>query len=361
MSSVLKIRDENGNFIPINAIKGDNGKSAYEQAKEGGFNGTEEEFIALLNGLTSTPAAAHYRDLNNPHKVTAEQVGALSITGGELQGGLGLVGEGDANTSEIVQNSDHATIIRNKANDIATILALTNESKVDLADILKLWLANGKGYSIYGEHNKPSANDVGAIPETYYVSNDLDTELQQGGGKMSVCNYHSGTLNTPHSEGLTVFAHGMVITNAYDSSYGTQLCMPSGEDAIFVRRKNGSGISQWVRMVDEKTLQNLGTAKIATGSYVGTAKYGSRNPNTLTFDFEPKYLFISGNLKDSGGSAELSLIRGQTLTSSRYAERHTNIDVSWNGKTVTWYSINGQGSEDQLNYSNTTYRWVAIG
>lgn len=51
--SVLNIRDENGKFIPIPSIRGESGKSAYEQAKEGGFIGTEQEFIAILNGLTS--------------------------------------------------------------------------------------------------------------------------------------------------------------------------------------------------------------------------------------------------------------------------------------------------------------------
>ena len=74
---VLKIRDANGNFIPINAIRGDKGKSAYEQAVEGGYKGTEQEFIALLNGLTQTDDADHYSDFDNPHNVTAEQTGAI--------------------------------------------------------------------------------------------------------------------------------------------------------------------------------------------------------------------------------------------------------------------------------------------
>ena len=77
---VLKIRDVNGNFIPINAIRGDRGKSAYEQACEGGYTGTEEEFTQLLNGLTGAMAAEHISDTNNPHKVTAEQTGGVSNT-----------------------------------------------------------------------------------------------------------------------------------------------------------------------------------------------------------------------------------------------------------------------------------------
>ena len=318
--------DGNGNIIPVNAIRGEkgkdgvNGKSAYEQAKEGGYDGTEEEFIATLNGLTAGEHAEHYANLDNPHQVTAQQVGALPITGGQLQGGLGLVGEGDANTSEIVQNSDFATIFRNKAGGIATILSLTNESKVDVADVLKLWFANGTGYSIYGEHNKPTASEVGAIPETYYVSGNLDIELQQGGGKMVVCCYTENTQNTPHKEGLTDCTHGMVITNAFNSQYATQLSIPSGEDAIYVRRLNGSGVSKWVKMADndriipidkggtgattaEEALRNLGIVRAimtcempdSSASRIFSYPSGFNKDNTCVVSF-------MGIRSDGGGS-----------------------------------------------------------
>ena len=219
---ILQIRDKDGNFIPIDAIRGDRGKSAYEQAKEGGFAGTEEEFVQILGSLgginalqlaeldeeTAELLAAHLANNTNPHGVTAKQ--------------------------------------------------------------------------------------TGAIPEVYYASDDLNIELQQGGTKMTVCSYHSGTLNTPYKEGLTIFAHGMVITNANSTQYGTQLCMPSGEDAIYVRRLNGSGISKWVKMANYEQLSSLisevslvsgyinntisprldaveaSIANNGTGSYVGT-------------------------------------------------------------------------------------------
>ena len=51
--AVLKIRDENGNIIGIPALKGDNGKSAYEIAVDKGFEGTEEEWLESLNGSNS--------------------------------------------------------------------------------------------------------------------------------------------------------------------------------------------------------------------------------------------------------------------------------------------------------------------
>lgn len=46
--SVLYIRDKDGKFTAIPCMKGDDGKSAYEYAKEGGYTGTEEEFAEKL-------------------------------------------------------------------------------------------------------------------------------------------------------------------------------------------------------------------------------------------------------------------------------------------------------------------------
>lgn len=46
--AVLTVRDNEGNEIPIPAIRG---KSAYEYAKDGGYTGTEEEFAQELGGI----------------------------------------------------------------------------------------------------------------------------------------------------------------------------------------------------------------------------------------------------------------------------------------------------------------------
>lgn len=308
---VLKIRDASGNIIPINAIRGVRGKSAYEQAVDGGYKGTEEEFIAMLNGLTNSEDASHYTDFTNPHKVTAVQ--------------------------------------------------------------------------------------TGAIPEVYNASDDLNTQLQQGGNKMIVCNYHSGTLNTPYKEGLTVFAHGMVITNANSNQYGTQLCLPSGEDAIYVRRLNGQGISKWVKMADmsqitlveglveqqqrvvesvitDVTNVELGVEansnrltaieetgiKFASGSYKGTNTYGISKPNTLTFDFVPKFVIVTqrGERNATGGGCFIWISEGSTLSfinnGSNYWCHPTLTD-----KTLSWYCA--ESASYQLNSSNYTYDYFAWG
>lgn len=44
----MRVRDKDGNIKPILAIKGEDGKTAYEYALEGGYTGNEEEFIAKM-------------------------------------------------------------------------------------------------------------------------------------------------------------------------------------------------------------------------------------------------------------------------------------------------------------------------
>ena len=288
---ILQIRDENGNFIPINAIKGEDGKSAYEQAVEGGYLGTEEEFVAFLNGALNPVSVigdepSHIDDKNNPHSVTAEQ--------------------------------------------------------------------------------------TGAIPEAYSSTNDLNAELQQGGGKMKVCCYNEFTQNTPYTEGLTDCTHGMVITNAFTPDYSTQICTPSGEDSIYIRRVNGSGISRWGKMANKEEVNNLQSqmvgwgellpklARAASGSYTGTNEHGTNKPNKLTFDFIPLFVMVSrrGDASISSGNTFIWMYPNSTLNfinngSSYWC--HTTLD----GTTLSWY--NAESASYQLNSSGFTYDYVSWG
>lgn len=161
---VLKIRDKDGKLVPIPAIRGERGKSAYEQAKEGGYQGTEEEFIAILNGLINPVSPAdvdpsHIDDRNNPHNVTAEQAGALPKTGGEMEGAI----KWNDGRTHIIGQSDGNFIIQNyKASEEGHDDFISFHNTLDLAGALTFH-RDGKSYTIYGMHNKPSASDVGAV------------------------------------------------------------------------------------------------------------------------------------------------------------------------------------------------------
>lgn len=103
--------------------------------------------------------------------------------------------------------------------------------------------------------------------------------------------------------------------------------------------------------------------KIETGSYVGTGTYGQSNPNTLTFGFVPKLVWIyEANTRYISTSAGynglwfaswsyLSYLLDSGTTVTRYA--------SLSGKTLSWYE--SSSAFNQLNDSEKVYTYIAIG
>ena len=137
------------------------------------------------------------------------------------------------------------------------------------------------------------------------------------------------------------------------------------EKAETILTELASGISQ------------AGNCKIAVGSYVGTGLGGAENPNSLTFDFEPKVMLLctaNGNLvsyKDDYSSICYYIGTTQMVGTS-YSATGPWGPVSYSGrmmykmstdrKTIYWYHGNAYVPQDiQANTSGTTYYYIAIG
>ena len=109
----------------------------------------------------------------------------------------------------------------------------------------------------------------------------------------------------------------------------------------------------------------LARAKIATGSYTGTGTYGSGKENSLTFNFEPKFVFITAYSNSYSNVIQAMLARGQgrvvySSVSNNNAISYSNkTTLSWNENTVSWYSTDS--ADSQLNTSGYTYHYLAIG
>lgn len=88
-------------------------------------------------------------------------------------------------------------------------------------------------------------------------------------------------------------------------------------------------------------------------SYVGAGTYGKDNPNTLTFDFVPKIVFIQSTTTSS------QMLLSPDVTSALSSYNGYSSDISWNGKTVSWY--NKDTKDYQLNSAGVVYSVVAIG
>jgi len=201
---ILYIRDESGDFIPINAIKGANGKSAYEQAQEGGYTGTEEEFVAVLNGLTQSEAGNHYSNFDNPHQVTAGQVGALPLSGGTMKNAIWF----NNGLSHIVGQPDGNFVIRTfKSEEDGNDDIFAFHNKLELPNILRVY-RNGVPYSLYGQHNKPSATDVGAVSSTIGES-DKTLKIDIGNHNYIHSKYDS---EVPEMSVISNFTHYITLT-----------------------------------------------------------------------------------------------------------------------------------------------------
>ena len=123
--------------------------------------------------------------------------------------------------------------------------------------------------------------------------------------------------------------------------------------------------------VDSTTITYLGQlgggARIEVGSYVGTGTYGSSNPNSLTFGFEPKvFMFDTSYTLHYGGLSRVifDLLPTSEYISYGYPFCSSGSDSGWakkstDGKTLFWY--NSSDSSNQMNYSGKTYYYIAIG
>lgn len=121
-------------------------------------------------------------------------------------------------------------------------------------------------------------------------------------------------------------------------------------------------------------LTNLGSdtiCHIETGSYTGTGTSGASNPNTLTFNFKPRFVIINnGNPQYSnwyGNSIAFYLYnRGGTYTISSGTSDSYTLYINVADKTLSWYYASTSGSAStkaqfQKNISGTTYYYICFG
>lgn len=102
-------------------------------------------------------------------------------------------------------------------------------------------------------------------------------------------------------------------------------------------------------------LENYGVeSKVHPGAYTGTGTFGTDNPNSLEFEFEPKMVLIQG----TAGRVAI-LIKPSGVGVSIGPNESTTLNVAWQGKTVSWY--NALNAANQMNTENETYSYTAFG
>lgn len=116
-------------------------------------------------------------------------------------------------------------------------------------------------------------------------------------------------------------------------------------------------------------------ARVEVGSYVGTGTSGSSGPNTLSFSFSPKFVFIIQGDANGGQEYWSVFVYGAPYgAGGKYYSSGLTIlsqATTWGGKSMSWYIYNAgttSGVYDisnspfyQLNSSGMKYYYVAIG
>ena len=206
------------------------------------------------------------------------------------------------------------------------------------------------------------------------VVNQVDNALNKTGDTMT------GQLNVP-AFALTNYNAALEIGKNIDfrtagstNDYDARLTYDSGK-LLF-----GLFGGDYKTILHSGNLFDYGAFRIASGSYVGTGVYGENNPNSLTFDFVPKAVFIIGCDTSSGvkttyfGSSGVSTLESiwamyyDRLTTSYAANvgfgtRFNNYSPygkrSSDGKTFYWYATYID-AEYQFNVSGTTYYYLVF-
>lgn len=137
------------------------------------------------------------------------------------------------------------------------------------------------------------------------------------------------------------------------STYATKGEVASVSAEVDALEQTVGGLSE---QVNSFVTSNM---KIASGSYIGTETYGVNAPNSLTFDFVPKVVFIDSEEKTYG--LTLTWVYGITRTSIKPINSGggTILNFSLDGNKLSWYNENY--ASWQLNTQGKTYYWVAIG
>lgn len=367
---VLKIRDENGNFIPINAIRGDRGKSAYEQAVEGGYKGTEEEFIAILNGLTNTDNGdnAHYSDFLNPHRVTKEQLGLGNVDNLSLNEHLmdNLL-HNRATTSSNVKGGALGT---NASSPNGGGAIGVSASEADGGGAVGYQATTGSGGAVGCEAYSENGGAVGYLANAYGGGGCVGafTSANVGGGAVGFQAYadFGGAVgaNAKTGGGFAGGNSAQTVDNSGNPIDAIQL--GSGRNSLSYTLQ----VYDYL-MMDANGKIPTGRLPFASGSYkgTGTSGNGTNAISILTFGFVPRLVIVScvGGTNVINGNGFI-WIRGDvteynpngldttiTLTNSGTSYQPT---VTHQNEALYWY---GNSAAQQLNTSGTIYNYVAFG
>ncbi len=350
---------------------------------------------------------AHTGNKNNPHAVTAEQVGAFTkqeTLTPETAALYGLSSSAipDDVLSFLGKYNQHWWRRRESKSHYEAVISQATEE--DVLNTVNAFMVNINYSSDITISSSGKVTLLAPIKNLTIEENDLS----RSGTGVSKANtlkgkYWNGTMIGPsdYERDLGDRYTAPNAPNAKMTDYGDYKKLTLQSSAVSTKFVDGIGPWEYVQSNDRKAYPDSGIVEgveyqylgipfanivtaptIVTGSYVGTGDYnsgtgwGSSNPTSLTFDFAPKLLIIGWQETLDNGFFSSNL--GERVTSDNYYSIYTGAlttqfkqyrgfgdpsgsyaKKSSDGKTITWYATGHANA--QRNDRRYKYYYLAIG
>ena len=211
---------------------------------------------------------------------------------------------------------------------------------------------NSSHPTYYIADTKPTVTDDGVVSvNDVYGFNGYNGDKQQLQtlirGKYIKCRVDDYTSSDFRNLGVVYIPEDTVVlqNSSVDGTYIDRYQPVTGYPAI----PAGTTIEYLGRLGDKARVQVI--------SYVGTGTYGSDHPNSLTFDFAPKFFAIMADDDHYGRNA--FAIRGASYIGYQFDGNTQANSITWEGAKISWYSL--YNAAKQYNVSGETYYAIAIG
>ena len=109
----------------------------------------------------------------------------------------------------------------------------------------------------------------------------------------------------------------------------------------------------------QTALASCGNCKIVYGTYTGSGKAGSANPNKLTFSGKPVLVIVQEEKQTADMDINLRMLRPCTWAQGAATNGNWVNTVTWGAAQVQWYSRNDY-APTQFNETGKKYYYLAL-